>query len=246
MDEQKYQQQSVYQQQQMYQQPNWMPINDQEEPKQWLAITSFVLSLVGFNLLWLIFWIIALKKKQLRWAALAWTIISAAKLVITIFLLMWIFAGAILPRLWVAQQRARDIARESDLANISIAFVSYNLNNQRLSESKYWCTRDIINDLWWNPTIDDPLTTPFQPWLFCNSDKLWYWYWTNWTNFVVSASVEYPNSANLCKTTNKDFVSDFKNALNKNDLDTASDILKNIWDSCTVTDASNLYYVILY
>ena len=73
MDEQVYQQQ-------VNQQQIWVTVPNEEEPKQWLAIASFVLSLLGFNILWLIFWIIALNKKQLRRAAMAGTIISAIKL----------------------------------------------------------------------------------------------------------------------------------------------------------------------
>ena len=144
MDEQTYQQQSVYQQQPMYQQPNWMPINNQEEPKQWLAITSFVLSLLGFNILWLIFWIIALNKKQLRRAALAWTIISAVKLVLSIFIIMGIFAGALIPRIWAARDKANDVARETNVKDLGMAVISYTMDNgsypstiENLDLSKY-------------------------------------------------------------------------------------------------------------
>ena len=129
MDEQTYQQQSVYQQQPMYQQSNWMPINNQEEPKQWLAITSFVLSLLGFNILWLIFWIIALNKKQLRRAAMAGTIISAVKLVLSIFIIMGIFAGALIPRIWAARDKANDVARESNIKTLATAMVAYSFDN---------------------------------------------------------------------------------------------------------------------
>ena len=66
--------------------------------KKWLAVTSFVLSLVWLLLsitivwaiiwipiiiLWLIFGIIALAKKQKKWLAIAWTIISWLALLIT-------------------------------------------------------------------------------------------------------------------------------------------------------------------
>ncbi len=236
----------------VYQQTvNWNTVNSQEEPKQWLAIASFVLSLLWFNILWLIFWIIALKRKQLRWAALAWTIISAVKLVLGIFVFIWILAGALVPRLGAAQQRARDIARKNDLLSIWTAIVSYNTDNNKLPESTNWCTKDVVDALvlnWYlTSSVDDPLYEPFQPWLFCNSDKLGYWYWTDWTDFIISASVEVPQSANLCNTPDEDFVEEFKDALYKNkNVDLANSVLNKVWDSCMLTGSSDLYYVMLY
>jgi len=237
MDEQVYQQQV-----------NWTINWNNEEQKQWLAIASFVLALLWFNILWLIFWIIALNKKQLKRAALCWVIISAVKLVLSIFILLWILAGALIPRMSVAHERARDMARKSDLNYISTALVSYSYSsdNQNFPEAQNWCVREIMDTLALDSNIDDPLSTSFQPWLFCNSDRLWYGYWTNWQNFVVSASVEYQSNANLCKTPSNDFVTNFKNALNENNIESANEILKNIWDSCAATGSSNLYYVILY
>jgi len=111
------------------QQPNWTPMSNQNEPEQWLAIASFVLSLVGFNLLWLIFWIIALNKKQLRRAALAWTIISAVKLALSIFILMGIFAGALIPRIWAARDKANDVAREVNVRKLATALINYSFDN---------------------------------------------------------------------------------------------------------------------
>ena len=229
-------QQSVYQQ-------HWIATESNGEPKQWLAIASFVLALLGFNILGLVFWIIALKRKQLRWAALAGTIISAVKL----FFVIVILFVAIVPRLGVAQQRARDMARKTDLNTISTALMAY---DQTLPEAQNWCTREIMNILIWNwlieSSIDDPLIYPFQPSLLCDSDQLWYWYWTNWTNFALSAAIEYPGYANLCKTISEDFVTKFKNALNQNDVEAANNILKNVWSSCAETGSSNLYYIVLY
>lgn len=126
MEEQFYQQ-SIYQQQPTNQQGS--EIWNQEEPKEWLAIASFVLSLVGFNILWLIFGIIALKKKQLRWAALAWTIISAVKLVLSFFILTWIFAWALIPRIWSASDKARDVARKQNVRSLVVAVMTYSIDN---------------------------------------------------------------------------------------------------------------------
>lgn len=115
---------------QTYQQNlDWNIVNSQEEPKEWLAITSFVLALVGFNILWLIFGIIALNKKQLRWAALSWTIISAVRLVLWVFIFMWILAGALIPRMWAARDKAYDVARKQNVRTLTMAVMSYSLDN---------------------------------------------------------------------------------------------------------------------
>lgn len=237
MDEQTFQQQSVYQKQPIYQQPNWMPMYNQEEPKQWLAITSFVLSLLGFNLLWLIFWIIALNKKQLRRAALAWTIISAVKLALSIIILAWVFFGALAPRMSVAQWLARDSARRSDLTHISTKIIEYiKLDWNDVSSSSNWCVSDLkINSISQIP--EDPIK---MPWLFCDRDS--YWYWTDWNNFVLVSAAENWRSANLCNN----YVNEFENALNQNNIDTAKEVLSNVWNSCNETWATNLYYVFLF
>ena len=237
MDEQTYQQQSVYQQQ-----PNWMPINNQEEPKQWLDITSFVLSLLGFNILWLIFWIIALNKKQLRRAAMAGTIISAVKLVLSIFLLMWIFAGAIIPRLWVAQQMARDIARESDLIQLQEVVIKYEKNEWRYPFVWNGCISpsELQDKLIWIEYLNNIPEDPSRlPWLFC--DEFTYWYWTDWNHLALISASENWKSANLCD----EYVIEFKNALEQNDVDTAKLVLNNVWNSCNESGATNLFYVLL-
>ena len=140
MDEQVYQQQ-------VNQQPNWV-VQNQEEPKQWLAIASFVLSLLGFNILWLIFGIIALNKKQLRRAALAGTIISAVKLVLWAFVFLWIFAGALIPRIEVARNKANDVARENNVRALSTAMMTYGMDNGEYPSS-IANLNPILNTCWW-------------------------------------------------------------------------------------------------
>lgn len=152
-------QQSIYQQQPTNQQISG--ISNQEEPKEWLAIASFVLSLVGFNILWLIFGIIALKKKQLRWAALAWTIISAVKLVLSVFVVMWILAGALIPRIWAAKNKADDVARKQNVRQLVTAMVSYGIQNDVYPESCYSGTEWLLDGHWvdasfdWQPAVYD-------------------------------------------------------------------------------------------
>lgn len=139
---------------QEYQQQNGIAGENNEGPKQWLAIASFVLAILGFNILWLIFWIIALNKKQLRRAALSGVIISSVRL---FFVIIIIFA-ALIPRMWAAQDRAKDVARMSDIKAISTALISYQYQSdydtypEKLSELKwplYWL---------WNTVPTDPDT----------------------------------------------------------------------------------------
>lgn len=147
---------------QIYQQNiDWNVANSQDEPKEWLAIASFVLALLGFSVLWLIFGIIALNKKQLRWAALAWTIISAVKLVLFTFILIGILAGALIPRMWAARDKADDVARKSNVRQLVTAMISYGIENGTYPESCYSGTRWLLDNHWvdasfdWQPTIYD-------------------------------------------------------------------------------------------
>lgn len=218
------------------QQENGVMIWNNEEPKQWLAIASFVLALLWFNVLWLIFWIIALNKKQLRWAALSWTIISAVKLALSIIILAWIFVGALVPRMSAAQWLARDAARRSDLNYVSTKIIEYISDWKDVSSNPNWCVSDLkINSISQIP--EDPIK---MPWLFCNKDS--YWYWTDWNNFVLVSAAENWRSANLCNN----YVDEFENALNQNNIDTAKEVLSKVWSSCNETWATNLYYVMLY
>lgn len=227
----------------MYQQQNGAMVWNNEEPKQWLAIASFVLALLWFNILWLIFWIIALNKKQLRWAALSWTIISAVKLFLGIFVFIWILAGALIPRLGAAQERARDIARKNDLVQLQEAIVKYVTNEWEYPFVWNGCLSpsELQNKLTWigylNNIPEDPI---WLPWLFCNEST--YWYWTDWNHITLISAAENWKSANLCN----DYTDEFKSALNQSNIDTAKEVLSNVWNSCNESWATNLFYVLLY
>lgn len=185
---------------QVYQQTvNWNTVNNQEAPKEWLAIASFVLSLVWFNILWLIFWIIALNKKQLRWAALAWTIISAVKLVLGIFVFMWILAGALIPRIWAARDKANDVAREANVSALATAVVSYTLDNdgqypstiENLDLSKYAIPEGNYNG---TPTYEDTYN---------------YVQLDNWNHFVIYTELSCLDCGN-CDNSTVSKMTDFR------------------------------------
>ena len=201
MDEQVYQQQ-------INQQPNWV-VQNQEEPKQWLAIASFVLSLVGFNILWLIFWIIALNKKQLRRAALAGTIISAVKLVLWAFVFLWIFAGALIPRIEVARNKANDVARENNVKFLATAMISYGIDNEEYPSSianldltQYSIPADGFDG---NPTYDDTYN---------------YLQLDNWSHFVIYTNLSCEDCGN-CDADTVSKMTDYDSVANH--------ISDNIW-----------------
>lgn len=188
-------------QQSMNQQPAWNTVNNQEEPEQWLAIASFVLSLVGFNILWLIFWIIALNKKQLRWAALAWTIISAVKLVLSTFILIGILAGALIPRMWAARDKAYDVARKQNVRTLTMAVMSYSLDNndkypsniENLDLSKYSIP---AGNFYWNPLDGDTYN---------------YLQLDNWDHFVIYTDLSCVDCGN-CDSNMVSNMTDFESA----------------------------------
>lgn len=194
MDEQTYHQP-------IYQQSNWNSENNQQEPQQWLAIASFVLSLVGFNILWLIFWIIALNKKQLRWAALAWTIISAVKLALSFFILMWIFAWALIPRISTAHDKAYDVARKQNARTLTVAVMSYSLDNndkypssiENLDLSKYSIP---AGNFYGNPS---------------DGDSYNYLQLNNWDHFVIYTDLSCVDCGN-CDSNMISNMTDFESA----------------------------------
>ncbi len=118
---------------QTHQQPNWFVVTTIEEPKKWLAIASFVLSLLGLNILWLIFGIIALKRKQLKRAAMAWTIISAVELFIVIICI---------PRFLSAWNMANDMERQKNVEHLGICLTQYALDND-------WYPKDLTDLMWY-------------------------------------------------------------------------------------------------
>lgn len=174
MDEQIYQQQ-------VNQQQIWITVPNEEEPKQWLAIASFVLSLLGFNILWLIFWIIALNKKQLRRAAMAGTIISAIKL----FFIVLILPAAIIPRIWAARDKANDVAREYNVKSLATAMMTYSMDDNgypnsiaNLDLTKYSIPVGNFNG---NPTYDDTYN---------------YLQLDNWSHFVIYTNLSCEDCGN--------------------------------------------------
>ena len=201
---------------QVYQQTvSWNTVNSQEEPKQWLAIASFVLSLLWLNILGLIFWIIALNRKQLRWAALAWTIISAVKLVLGIFVFIWILAGALIPRIWAARDKANDVARQANVRELAAAVVSYNMDNggypstiENLDLSKYLIPAGNYNG---TPTYED---------------KYNYFQLDNWNHFVMYTKL----SCLDCGNCDEDTVSKMT------DFESVNDYITNgsWWSYCLV------------
>ena len=94
--------------------------------KKWLAVTSFVLSLVWLLLsltmvwaiirvplaiLWLIFWIVALVKKQKKWLAVTWVVISWLILLITSILAIFVvrnYDEIVVPVKEIAQMMKED------------------------------------------------------------------------------------------------------------------------------------------
>ena len=184
----------------VYQQTvNWNTVNSQEEPKQWLAIASFVLSLVWFNILWLIFWIIALNKKQLRRAAMAGTIISAIKL----FFIVLILPAAIIPRMWAARDKAYDVARKQNARTLTMAVMSYSLDNnvkypstiENLDLSKYSIPAGNF--------YGDPL----------DGDNYNYLPLDNWDHFVIYTDLSCVDCGN-CDSNKISNMTDFESADN--------------------------------
>ena len=191
MDEQVYQQQ-------VNQQQIWVTVPNEEEPKQWLAIASFVLSLLGFNILWLIFWIIALNKKQLRRAAMAGTIISAIKL----FFIVLILPAAIIPRIWAARDKANDVAREYNVRALATAMMSYGADNEsypssitNLDLTRYSIPAGNFNG---NPTYDDTYN---------------YLQLDNWSHFVIYTNLSCEDCGN-CNPDTLSTMTDFNSVSN--------------------------------
>ena len=130
--------------------------------KKWLAVTSFVLSLVWLLLsitivwaiiwipiiiLWLIFGFIALAKKQKKWLAIAWTIISWLALLITsIFAFFFIrhYDEIVWPITEIAQMMKEDPELAVLMTNEQFA-EEFQSKFQEVLIQKFW-TEQLTND----------------------------------------------------------------------------------------------------
>ena len=177
-----------------------------------------------------------------------------------IFIIVRIFAAALLPRLQWAQSRARDIARNTDLSQIQSAIaVSQMENGQRpwMDSAINWIpVSNITSDLenaWLTVIPTDPTPTNKNSWLWNVTSNWEYLYLVatrnsipNWW-FVLMAKTETEASSNrvICDndewkiTTETDLV----------DIKTCDLVSK--WDSCsssncTYSTPDQLRFILVY
>ena len=184
---------------------------------------------------------------------------------------VWILAASLTPRMQSAQNRARDVARKSDLSQIQTAIITSQQDNWAWPGMNSWATKwipisTIEKDLmraWMYSVPTDPNYSNTNYWLWENyeneSVKWDYLYlvakrnWVNNGGFVLMAKTEVEWSSNRVVCKGKEWL---KNGYINNNTDLAKvklcrnltkwDTCSSNWDECTYTDQDELRYIIMY
>lgn len=182
--------------------------------------------------------------------------------ILIIFIIVWIFAAALLPRMQSAQNRARDVARKVSLSQIQSAIVTSQAFNWKwpwMDEAKSWIpVSNIESDLipsWLTSIPMDPLSTSKNSWLW-NSISNWEYLYLvatrnstpNWW-FVLMAKTETAWGSNwvVCdnnewKITTEIDLANIKLCETVSERDTCS----NSSGICTYTSNDQLRYILIY
>lgn len=114
-------------------------VDQKNQDESWLSIASFVLSLLGMNILALIFWIICLKQKNSKWAALSGVIIAWSRLVFRVIFLVMMGASfyALINYVWNIDNSldATDVNSDIDYVDENVYQYEMGINNISVSEN---------------------------------------------------------------------------------------------------------------
>lgn len=144
-----------------------------------------------------------------------------------VIVIIGILAAYLIPRIWSAQWKARDVARKADLRQYSAALSSYMLDNRQYPQTG-WCVNKVLTELtakWYITSIDkDPSSTNGK---WC--DEGYYFYSGTTQHYIIVSAVDEKSSANRC-------------------LDSYPEVWKNLasqtgWYSANWCDWDNAWFV---
>lgn len=193
---------------------------------------------------------------KIREKVLAWLLP-----ILIIFIIVWIFAAALLPRMQSAQNRARDVARKTALSQIQSAIVVSQMSNwQRpwMDEAKNWISvSNIEADLkyvWLTSVPVDPLQSNKNSWLWNSTSNWEYLYLVakrNWVDnwaFVLMAKSETEWGSNRVICNNNWIITTETDLADVKLCSTVSkwNSCSNSNGTCTYTSDDQLRYVLMY
>ena len=164
-----------------------------------------------------------------------------------------------------ANQRAKDVARKNDLAQIQVAIVTSQQDTWKWpgmnAATKWIPVSNIRNELiqaWMSTIPTDPVETNKVSWLGTTETTKWEYAYIvtkrNWTNnwwFVLMANTENEWSSNWIVCENKSWLSNWyiTNDTDLKDIKVCETLKK--WNSCsastcTYTDEDELRYILMY
>ena len=192
---------------------------------------------------------------QTREKVLAWILP-----ILMIFVIVWILAAALLPRLQWAQSRAKDVARKTHLSQIQSAIAVSQMENGQwpwMDGATNWIpVSSIASDLehaWLTSVPVDPTPTNKNSWLGNATSNWEYLYLVatrnstpNWW-FVLMAKTEIEWDSNRVVCDNNDWK--IKTETDLAGIKTCNGVSK--WDSCsssncTYTSPDQLRYILIY
>ena len=113
-----------------------------------------------------------------------------------VIVIIGILAAYLIPRIWSAQGKARDVARKADLRQYSAALSSYMLDHRHYIQAT-WCVSDVLKDLVDNgyiTSIDKDPSSTGGP----NCTSGYYYYAWNTQHYMIVSAVDEKTSANWC------------------------------------------------
>lgn len=183
----------------------------------------------------------------------------------------WILAASLAPRMQSAQNRARDVARKSDLSQIQTAIITSQYDKWMWPGMNNWATKWIpastiekdLMDAWMYSVPTDPVNSNKNRWLwenYKNKPAIWeYLYLVTQRNsvkngwFVLMAKTEVEWASNWIVCNGKEWL---QNGYINNNTDLANvklcryltkwDTCSSNADECTYTSKDELRYIILY
>lgn len=180
--------------------------------------------------------------------------------ILVIFLIIWILASALLPRMQSAQGRAMDVARKNDLSQIQTAIITSQQDRGKwpwMDSATNWIpVSSIASELyyaWLGDTPTDPAPTNKNSWLWSATSNWEYLYLVatrnripNWW-FVLMAKTDNEASSNWIICDNDEWKITTESDLA--DIKTCNTISK--WNSCsssncTYTSPDQLRFILVY
>jgi len=126
-----------------------------------------------------------------------------------VIVIIWVLAASIIPRLTSVRERAKDIARRSDLNQLTTAIIAYQMDNAWLLPGTWMnsiSTSDLLVELknsWLSSIPTDPTRTSTVDWLWTKTSTPWQYLFMHikrndipWASFVLMARTETHGASN--------------------------------------------------